>query len=487
MVATLALPVSAQTVPTLRTETRVVQIQVDAKDSRGQPIAGLTKDDFTILDSGRRRAIDIFSVEDSAASPAAVPPQPVLPPNVFSNRVAAASRVATVILLDGINNYWDDVAASRLQLLKTVDRLGPSDRIAIYVATTQPAGIRIIQDFTADRERLRRTIQAYRPDAIPPAPGLGPPPPTSPGEEEFKRRAAVRDTMDAFRLLSKHLAQLPGRKSVLWLTSGLPPAQLRNMSEVYDPAVASLNEANVAVNVIDDDGVGGFKRRWGRAAQWTLRNLADDTGGKAYTGRNDIDAAVLEALQPRRLIYTLAFYLPAGECDDKFHPLAVRLNRSKVELSYRKGYYASVKPAAAPAKKREPMENALLDPQDATEIDISAHVERMPGAPRERLRLSLGIGVGQLTLHDDASGASGKIEEMFLETNPAGRLVGRITDVKQFHMTSRGRELAAAGGVPVTQEIELPETATRLLIVIRDAESGRTGTVSIDLSNVQSR
>src|SRR5579862_8487922 len=111
----LALAGQPQPQLTIRTDTRVVQIDVDARDTHGRPVSGLTKDDFTILDSGKPRTIQIFTVQASSDTPTAAPPAVLLPPNVFSNQSpprATASR-ATVILLDGINNYWDDFAAAR--------------------------------------------------------------------------------------------------------------------------------------------------------------------------------------------------------------------------------------------------------------------------------------------------------------------------------------------------------------------------------------
>src|SRR5437762_7336658 len=91
-----------QTPPTIRTETRVVQIDVDVRDSRGKPVAGLTKDDFTVTDAGKRRAIQIFGVDagEGKPGPLARPQTAALPPNVFSNRSPAprSSIHSTVIL-----------------------------------------------------------------------------------------------------------------------------------------------------------------------------------------------------------------------------------------------------------------------------------------------------------------------------------------------------------------------------------------------------
>jgi VWFA-related protein len=485
LLALIAAPAAllfGQVPPTIRTETRVVQIDVEVRDQHGLPVAGLTRDDFTVTDGGKRRAISIFSVEGEASTQR-VPSSDSLPPNVFSNQSGTARPVphATVILLDAINNYWDDFAAARLRLLDTIGKLRRDERIAVYAATTRPAGVVIVQNFTADRALLRRTIQAYPPPPIDPAPGMIAAPRGSAIEEESRRRIALMDTMSAFRLLSAHLGKLPGRKSLLWLTSGLPPKELREMPDLFEKAAAALNEANVAVHVLDDDGIGDPHRRWGRQAFWNLRDLADRTGGKAYLGRNDLDDMLAEAIERPRIAYTLGFYLPDEERDERFHPLAVRVARRGLELSYRKGYYAGVVAPPSAPRKREPLENALLDPQEATGIAISAEVAQTPATPRANLHIAMRLGAAQLSFREQAGGLFGAVEQMFLETNAAGGVVAKVTTSKDLRVSPRTLEQFQREGLPLVQDVGLMEDAVRLLIVVRDTASGRTGTLSVPL------
>ena len=60
---------AAQTLPTLRSDTRVVQVDVVAKDSRGRIVEDLSKEDFTLKDEGRPRAIGIFSINRGEPQP----------------------------------------------------------------------------------------------------------------------------------------------------------------------------------------------------------------------------------------------------------------------------------------------------------------------------------------------------------------------------------------------------------------------------------
>src|SRR5580700_5392196 len=66
----------------IRSTTRLVQISVISQDAKGQPLAGLKKEDFTVLDEGKPQRIAVFT----CASPAPATPPPALPPHYFTNR-----------------------------------------------------------------------------------------------------------------------------------------------------------------------------------------------------------------------------------------------------------------------------------------------------------------------------------------------------------------------------------------------------------------
>lgn len=52
-----ALQLTAQTDPVIRSETRIVQVDVSVRDSQGRHAGGLTREDFTLSDAGRNRKI----------------------------------------------------------------------------------------------------------------------------------------------------------------------------------------------------------------------------------------------------------------------------------------------------------------------------------------------------------------------------------------------------------------------------------------------
>ncbi len=104
----LALPVHSQ--PAIQSNTRLVQINVLAQDSKGQAIADLAQEDFTLDVGGKRRPIQLFAVERNAAPEGAVAGATELP---FANRAAPGDPNLVIVLLDEYNTSSMDVAHAR--------------------------------------------------------------------------------------------------------------------------------------------------------------------------------------------------------------------------------------------------------------------------------------------------------------------------------------------------------------------------------------
>jgi VWFA-related protein len=139
----------------IRTTTRLVQVSVVVTDKKGQPVTGLKKEDFTIVDGKEAQQIAVFSGPEEAA-----PAQPVrtLPPNIFTNRrdkLGEKPGSNTIIFLDALNTGIRDQMYARDQVLKFLRNMRPEDHFAIY-ALTAPTQVQIVHEFTRDDTVLIR-------------------------------------------------------------------------------------------------------------------------------------------------------------------------------------------------------------------------------------------------------------------------------------------------------------------------------------------
>ncbi len=494
-VAALALfllpGVAAQTGPLIRSETRVVQIDVVVKDSQGRVVDDLRKEDFTIKDEGKPRVIQIFSLNRGEAAPEVPPAARPLPPNVFTNRGATAPSAAThasAILFDGVNDYFDNYARSRAQVIGMVGRLPKDELVAIY-AITQFTGLVMVQDYTTDRDLLIRNLSAYVPSGMAPAPAgmerfgqaTASLPPEPRAEKEFFMRAGADAARSAIQAIAKHMAILPGRKSLLWVSQGFPPRQIRQESESWSKAIDVVNQSNVQVDAIDANGLAGPPRRWGPGGLASLQELAERTGGKAYYNRNDLGVAMAAAIEDKRTSYTLAFYLGDDERDGRFHRLSVHVDRPHLDLRYRQGYIAGVDRRMEKAQKTAELESALLSPLDSTEVGITVGITVLPGKPRETMRVRVMLDPATISLAEKGSRWEGRFDEMFVEMDADGKSVGKISSSRQFSMTAEEHRRFERDGLVYSANIPLENGTAKVHLIIRDSESGHVGSLRFAL------
>src|SRR5260221_5192883 len=88
----------------LRTNTRLVVVDVVVTDSKGQPVSDLKAEDFTMLEAGTPQKISGFTFQHPGDRRMAAAKQ--LPPNVVSNAPQYASTSLNVILFDAVNGEF---------------------------------------------------------------------------------------------------------------------------------------------------------------------------------------------------------------------------------------------------------------------------------------------------------------------------------------------------------------------------------------------
>src|SRR5258706_8293910 len=379
----LCLIAQDQNQPTIRVTTRLVQVNVVVHDKKGEPLSDLKRDDFTILDKGKQQKVAVFAV-DSIDAPRKAWPK--LPPNIFSNRIQRADTPTstTVILFDGLNTRFQDQAYARKQIVKFLSEIQPHDRVALYLLGSD---LRILHDFTNNPDHLAQALWKYRGRISGELDAADPAPRDSTGNDDLDQFLANSDqvisdyynvnkaqfTLDAMEAIAHHLASLPGRKNLVWVSGGFPftlglepedfsmnnpSREHRTFSEETARVARAMNDANIAIYPVDARGLIGIpsmsasiaSQGLRRAAQPpksltppnldTMQILAERTGGRAFYNTNDLAGAVRNAVNDARVTYTLGFYPDGDEWDGKFHDIKVKDGRSGMDGRYRNGFVA---------------------------------------------------------------------------------------------------------------------------------------------------
>jgi VWFA-related protein len=365
LVSTQDPPAPQASQPTFRTGVNVVRVDVIVTDDRGNPVTDLSKEEFEIVEDGRPQAIDLFRHVriDGTASNAARPRQ-VLDRDTEEREASRDEVRIFAILVSDYQVCAERSRSVRETLADFIDMLGPDDLVAVMNPLMSVRDLA----FTYDHDSILRAIQRFegrRGDYTP----------RNVVEEEHMRqmgavepiRAAV--VRDALKALAVRLGSMrEGRKSVIFVSEGFPPGwsgdprQLREITQeanrhntsIYplDPRGLVTGSGDVALSSRPGCGRNPSSMRL-RLTQDTLRELADETDGRAIVNRNSLAEGLAQVLRDSSLYYLLGYSSTASQTDGKFHRIRVRVKRQKVDVRARKGYWAStvedVSRAANPA------------------------------------------------------------------------------------------------------------------------------------------
>ncbi len=230
--ASPAAPANSNTV--IRVETRMVLVDVVAVDKKGNYVRDLTANDFRVWEDDKEQEIKSFSLEAGGAS-------------------ASNSLRYLVLFFDNSTmTMADQINARRAAGQFIQANAGPNRLMAVVNFT---GTVRIAQNFTADVERLTRAVSGAQMSSVSPnvQPVSSPAGMPSFGLDATAAEFGVRSDLIALRKLAKNLAGVPGRKTLVWLTSGFP-LRAEQYSEVK-ATISECNKANVAVYPIDARGL----------------------------------------------------------------------------------------------------------------------------------------------------------------------------------------------------------------------------------------
>lgn len=527
----------AQQTPQIRVATRLVEVGVIVRDKNG-PVADLTKDDFTILDRGKPQTISIFSAD--AAASAQQPPQQPLPQNTFSDLPqygATAPRSVTVVLLDNLNTlygstpeskyeatpYWmEDLALrnAKVHLIEFIKQLQPQDRVAIYGLGHS---LHVLCDFTSNREQLLAILQNYDTRSITNREVVEPGHMEAPVHIDgtsghdlavgFENGAAMvragssnadrgAQTMAALQAIAAHVANIPGRKNLVWLTANLPFSGAA-MAHVLSPAnvavypvdARGLLARSLATELIpgtaDADDVSGASGHLdnmpAQSSQpigiTTMQKLADETGGQAFVNTNDITGAIRKAVEDSEITYTLGFYINSDSLDGKLHELKVETKRKGLTIRYPKGYFAFPDTEATKSEDQFRLVAAVQSPIESSSIPLTATVDRVDQPPHS-LKVLCTIDAHNLRLVQSGGLRKGSVEVYIVEQDQTGNVVLQSGKTFTLQFPEKQYDALLKSGILFHEFVQPHAGVTTLRVLVEDPSTTELGSVIIPLSQV---
>jgi VWFA-related protein len=334
-------PQSPPASPTLQINSNLVILDVTVLDKKGNPVVkGLTRDDFAITED--KRPERIFSFE--------TPDVHILKRGEPENREGQAP--VTILVLDLLNSSFEDMAYIRYEVKRWLMAQPAQLASPAEMLVTGNESLEMLQGYTRRRDDLVFALD-HLPAALP---------------YKYEQGAffweRFQQSMDALQQIALQNRGVPGRKNVIWVGRGgpavyleavdLPPDTVRDLKEYVHDTVNMLVNSRVSLFVIYP-GLSANAPGFRYSAMQADVDIGDDdpfsgdinfgmmvneTGGKLFYNRNDVDAEIARSEIMGADYYTLSYQPEDVEPDGKFRRIRVTVRNPNLRVVTKAGYYA---------------------------------------------------------------------------------------------------------------------------------------------------
>jgi VWFA-related protein len=282
--------------PSFRAGVDLVSLSVTVTDPTQRYVANLNLDDFIVLEDGVPQKLTFFG--------------------------KTGLPLALALLLDTSASMEQALATAQEAAIGFARQLGPSDMGTVIDFDSR---VVVLHDFTSDATLLEKAIQG-----------------TSAGGSTALYNAVYIGLRELNKVkLQGETPDGPRRRAIVVLSDGEDTSSLVSFEDVLD--LASRSDTVIfAIGLGTPESLG---TRSNRDAQFVLRRLAEQTGGRAFFPREAKDLADVYHVIRDELSsqYSLAYESSRTQRDGQFRRIMVRVSRPGVTVRTRQGYYAPSK------------------------------------------------------------------------------------------------------------------------------------------------
>lgn len=473
-----------------RLTSTLVFLDVTVLDKGGRPVVtGLTKDDFTILEDKKPQRI--FSFE--------APQAHVMGPGASDENPDGKAPV-TIIVLDELNSNFDDFAYIRYEvkqfLRKQPERLAsPAELLVIGNDSLE-----MLQGYTRSRADLMNALE-HLPAALP-----------------YKKMNAsffwerFAQSMDALQQISLQNKGVPGRKNIIWVGHGgpginlvpldLPPKAEDELMQyvhsttnmlvdsrislfviypglpVYSPTISiSAMEADADIGDNDNDPFAG---------DINFGVLVNETGGKLFFNRNDVDAEIARSQQMGANYYTLTYQPQQGDQNGKFRRIRVVLRDRNLRAVTKAGYFAPDEHAPINPRQQSIMKlaEAAQSTIPLTALDVRlANVQRHPDTGTAEFTVQLmSKNIRFLPTENGKYAANLALAAVSLDANQ----MIKASRIESVTLLSNNQDSASLPAIvsAFRVRVRVPRNTRMVRVVMEDREDGRIGAAEVSRKTI---
>ena len=538
--AALVLAASFQAAPadaqfSESTQVLVVEVPVQVVGKDGEPVRGLTANDFEVFEGRKKLPVTGFEVLDLKTSEQA------------DTRMPTAARRHFMMLFDLSFSEPQAILKARTAAESVLQTLHPTDLVAVatYSETTGP---QLALGFTPDRNQVKSALGTL---GLPKLVERSPDPlrlvlteqedaMAAPSNEAGEKRGQaaqeealleqlktfsqasdranqivlqnkVKVLTRTFTDLARVMAGIQGRKYVVFLSEGFDSNLLQGTASTEDQAkmsesamsgeiwdvdsdarfgntssnnaveamLESFRRSDCTIQAVDIGGLRGTGDVQGGSAgrgKDALLQMAKGTGGELYENFNDLSAAMGKMLERTSVTYVLAVQPDSPKQDGAYHKLRVELKNGKAgRVIHRPGYYAP-----RPMAQQNPMEKLFSTASEVMSGEESGSVSAAVMAAPFRVAGSESAYVPVVIEVDGPSLIAGK-QGATLPTEIFVYAMDQSGSVQDFLTQTLGLDMAKVegtlrqSGLKFFGHLELPPGKYSIRTLVRNGNTGNYG------------
>ena len=518
----------------------MVLVDVVVTDKQGKPVSGLHPEDFVVEENGKQQKISTFAKpEENNAAPPALPPgiysnraqyrSPGGPITVllldaintpFKDQAYArfqmlkfvkenfkpGERMGVFTLTGGLNVLQDltsdpQILYTALQRFKPLQNqytpssgappsgpAGPLDS-----SLTPPTDTGLPLQIAVLVNSIQAQLQSFANVA-----------------EGYAQEQRVVLTLNALNSLSRILGGLPGRKDIIWVTGDVPlslipedrtvtsaelaedlpslntrrvdqhasgnyAATARTLhSEEIRETAARLSSAQIAIYPVDAKGL---TLSTNTDSQEEMREIARETGGRAYVNQNEIKTGVERAFEDQTAAYTIGYYPQNKKYDGKYRTIKVKVKRDGVEEQYRRGYFAIDPTQVKGYSAEQAVAQATTDVVPSTLVAFTVRVVP-PSANKGKVGVDFLVDAS--TLSAEESGNGKHVNVVFYATAflPDGKMGASLSQKVDQTFDEKTYQQILQHGLLLHMDMDAPPPNSRVHLAVQDGRTGLVGTIN---------
>ena len=534
---------------------RLVLVDVVATDRQGNAVGGLTKEDFEIFEDGRLQtvsSVDYIKLQEAVTGETEAGPQ--------------QRKKSFFVIFDSINSTKRILDRNRDQIMEKMISLSRMGHEVMVLELREDKNMEILQPLTADESMITAAVKKASgsiwvekaADALSIPHVLAGDPigrrEHTAGhrsiEQQFKEanrqmyeiqtRKRFEKTISGLLSAMNVIKDLPGRKPVLYISSGFPNISFETMydqaggidqgfarsqvsvakvkdpfkvlgknkkrqgSDIFKDLIQFANSYNISFYTMDPDNYlrfvlpdisyDNFPRKISSPYDFTtfqdeiteikrielnnLTTLSEDTGGTTLQGGERFDNFEKYIIRDLLSHYELSYYPSRTQPDGDYHKIRVSTNRDGVKLKAREGYFDY----RADQKEQLMFASASANPDMFKEVDFQfSAVPFKTDKDRLQLWLNLGLPVQDLILGGDQYKEYALIKtNLWMNDSSGNQAFSALMNIPIVLSDSFRKRLARAeffGYSICSDEMKLKAGAYSMIFAVYDPESGRVGTV----------